>query len=106
MLDVEQRISEILSEKLNLLKDYIMVSEARVKVIKARIRGGKVQRRKKVSNVKGYTLRGGKLKRMSSKERLDRKIGARKAKLKRKATAARALIKRKRSLAKRKAMGL
>jgi hypothetical protein len=80
--------------------------EARIRIIKARVRGGKVQRRKKVSNVKGYTLRGGKLKRMSSKERLDRKIGARRGKIKRKAKMARAIIKRKRSLRKRASIGL
>lgn len=80
--------------------------EARVKIVKARIRGGKVQRRKKVSNVKGYTIRGGKLTRMSPKEKLDRKRGARKGKIKRKAKLARALIKRKRSLRKRASLGL
>jgi hypothetical protein len=82
------------------------LSEARIKIVKARIRGGKVQRRKKVSNVPGYTIRGGKLTKMSAKERLDRKRGARKAKVKTKAKLARALVKRKRSLRKRKALGL
>lgn len=76
------------------------------KIIKARIRGGKVQRRKVVSAVPGYKMVGGQVKRESAKERLDRKRGARKAKIKRRAKLARALIKRKRSLRKRKAMGL
>lgn len=79
---------------------------SRIKIVKARIRGGKIQRRKKVSAVKGYTLRGGKLVRMSAKERMDRKRGARKAKIKRRAKLSRALMKRKRSLLKRKALGL
>ena len=35
------------------------LDEARIKIVKARVRGGKVQRRKKVSNVAGYTFRGG-----------------------------------------------
>jgi hypothetical protein len=78
----------------------------RTKIVRARVRGGKVQRRKKVSAVKGYTIRGGKLTRMPSSERIKRKISQRKAKIKRKAKAARALIKRKRSLRKRKALGL
>ena len=78
----------------------------RKKLIKARIRGGKVQRRKVVSAVKGYTIRGGKLKRMSSAERMRRRVAQRKAKIKRKAKAARALIKRKRSLRRRKSIGL
>jgi hypothetical protein len=78
----------------------------RKKLIKARIRGGKVQRRKVVSAVKGYTIRGGKLKRMSSAERMRRRVAQRKAKIKRKAKAARALIKRRRSLRRRKSIGL
>lgn len=82
-----------------------VVLEARIKVVKLRVRGGKIQRRKKVSTVKGSKLKGGKLVRMSAKERIDRKRGARKAAMKGKAKRARALIKRKRSLAKRKAAG-
>lgn len=82
------------------------ITEARVKIIKARIRGGKVQRRKKVSNVPGYTLRGGKLKRMSTTERRNRKMGQRKGKMKRKAKLIRTLQKRKRSLQKRQRLGL
>ena len=80
--------------------------EARIKIVKARIRGGKVQRRKKVSNVAGYTLRGGQLKRMSPMERRRRKLGQRKGKIKRKAKLQRSLIKRKRSLMRRKSIGL
>lgn len=78
----------------------------RKKIIRARVRGGKVQRRKVVSAVKGYTIRSGKLIRMSPAERRRRKLGQRKGKLKRKAKLARALIKRKRSLVKRKSLGL
>ena len=78
----------------------------RKKLIRARVRGGKVQRRKVVSAVKGYTMRRGKLVRMTGAERLRRKRGARKAKIKRRAKMARALIKRKRSLRKRKSLGL
>jgi len=78
----------------------------RKKLVRARVRGGKVQRRKMVSAVKGYTIRSGKLTRMTAAERLRRKISQRKAKVKRKAKMARALIKRKRSLRKRKGLGL
>ena len=78
----------------------------RKKLIRARVRGGKVQRRKVVSAVKGYTIRGGKLKRMTSAERLRRRISQRRGKLKRRAKLARALIKRKRSLRKRASLGL
>jgi hypothetical protein len=78
----------------------------RKKLIRARVRGGKVQRRKVVSGVKGYTIRGGKMTKMTAAERLRRKISQRKGKLKRKAKMARALIKRKRSMRKRASMGL
>jgi hypothetical protein len=83
-----------------------VVRMGRKKLVKARIRGGKVQRRKVVSGVKGYTIRGGKLTRMSSAERLRRRISQRKAKVKRRAKLARSLIKRKRSLRRRQSLGL
>ena len=92
-------------EEWELVKEETL-DEARIKIIKARIRGGKIQRRKKVSNVAGMTLRGGKLQRMSPAERRRRKMGARRAKIKRKSKMNRALMKRQRSLRKRKALGL
>ena len=82
------------------------VSEARINIIKARIRGGKIQRRKKVSNVPGMTLRGGQLKRMSAAERRARKLGAKRAKLKTRGKQAQILRKRKVSLQKRQRLGL
>ena len=82
------------------------LDEARIKIIKARVRGGKVQRRVKKSNVAGMTLRGGKLTRMSPAERRRRKMGARRAKVKRKSQMGRILMKRKRSMNRRKAMGI
>ena len=89
-----------------------IISEANVqkmgrkKLIRARVRGGKVQRRKVFSAVKGYTIRGGKLVRMQPRERLKRKLAARRAKIKRRAKMARALVKRKRSLRRRASLGL
>lgn len=97
-------MSELVNDFIETTK--VKLEESRVKIVKARIRGGKVQRRKKVSNVKGYTIRGGKMTKMSSLERLHRKRGARKGKLKRKAKLARSLMKRKRSLRKRKSIGI
>jgi hypothetical protein len=82
------------------------LEEARINIVKARIRGGKIQRRKRVSNVPGMTLRGGTLKRMSAAERRRRKMGARKGKAKRRAKLSRSLMKRKRSLQRRKSLGL
>lgn len=82
------------------------LDEARIAIVKARIRGGKVQRRKRVSNVPGMTLRGGKLKRMSPAERRRRKLGQKRGKLKRRSKMRMAIMKRKRSLRKRAAIGL
>lgn len=88
------------------IKEEEQLDEARIGIVKARIRGGKIQRRKKVSNVAGYKLQGGQLTRMSAAERRKRKLGARRAKIKRKSKMSRTLMKRRRSLMKRKAMGL
>lgn len=98
MITFKQFISEARST--NVMK------VGRTKVVKVRIRGGKVQRRKKVSAVKGFTIRGGKLVRMSPAEKMRRRMGARRAKVKRRAKLARSLVKRRRSLMKRKSMGL
>jgi len=75
----------------------------RVKFIRARIRQGKIQRKKKVSNVAGYTMRQGHMVRMSSQERQHRKLAARRSKGQRKAHLRQALIKRRISLRKRRA---
>lgn len=83
-----------------------VIRQGRTKIVKARVRGGKVQRRKKLSAVKGFTIRGGKLKRMSMAERLRRKRGQRRGKIKRKAKMARALMRRKRSMRRRASLGL
>jgi hypothetical protein len=90
----------------NNLKEDETLDEARVNIVKARIRGGKIQRRKKTSNVAGYRLQGGQLTRMTAAERRKRKLGAKRAKIKRKSKMSRTLMKRRRSLMKRKAMGL
>jgi hypothetical protein len=112
------RIKELVDEKVNQLKMrltaelYDKLDEAnvlkmgRTKLIKVRIRKGKVQRRKKFSNVKGYTIRGGKLTRMMPAERRHRKIAVRRSKFKRRAKLNVALRKRRISLRKRRAMGL
>lgn len=73
----------------------------RVKIVKLRIRGGKVQRRKKVSNVPGSKIQDGKVVRMSPAERRKRKLGAKRGSRKRKSKMTQILRKRKRSLQKR-----
>ena len=100
-------VSEIVRE---IIAEANVQRMGRRKLIRARVRTVKgkptIQRRKIVSAVKGYTIRGGKMIRMTSRERMKRKMGARRAKIKRKAKLARALIKRKRSLRKRASLGL
>lgn len=121
---IENRLKELLEQKLQQLKsrvaaemyeDYDTELElvegnitrmGRTKLVRVRIRGGKIQRRKKLSAVQGYTTRGGKLVRMSPTERRHRKMAARRSKFKRRAKLRQALRKRKMSLRKRQAMGL
>lgn len=107
----ESVMSDIRERKLHEVKKMLMASTsldeaARFKIVKARFRGGKLQRRKKVSTQAGFTFRGGKMTRMSPSERRKRKMGQRRGKLKRKAKLQRALMKRKRTMRRRKALGL
>jgi len=120
---LHERINEIVKEKLEELKleiasePYDIEEEeeldegnvqkmGRVTLVKIRIRKGKVQRRKKLSTIKGYTIRGGKVTRMPQSERLNRRMAQRRAKLKRRGKLGLALRKRKMSIRKRGAMGL
>lgn len=82
-----------------------LLEAARVKIVKLRVRNGQVERRKRVSNVPGFTLRGGKLTRMSPAERRRRKLGAKRAKIKKRAKMQQILRKRARSILKRKRLG-
>ena len=121
--ELEVKIKSLVMEKLNQIRLRIaaelgdefgvdLVTEAnvmrmgRTKLVKVRIRKGKIQRRKKVSAVKGYTIRGGKLTRMSPLERRHRKMSARRSKFKRRAKLRQSLRKRRISLRKRTALGL
>ena len=117
---IDERIKELFEEKLEIIKLRIVAEESaklnldeaniqkmgRTKIIRVRIRAGKVQRRKKFSTVPGYTIRGGRLVRMSSQERRHRKMGARRAKINLRSKKNQILRKRKISLRKRKAMGV
>ena len=112
------RIKELVDEKVNQLKVRLtaemyeqldegnVVKMGRTRLVKVRVRKGKIQRRKKFSAIKGYTIRGGKLTRMLPAERRNRKIAVRRSKFKRRAKLNVALRKRKMSLRKRRAMGL
>jgi hypothetical protein len=115
---LEDRIKDLVDEKLNQVKMRLaaefesnldeanVLKMGRTKLIKFRVRKGKIQRRKKFSNVKGYTIRNGKLTRMMPAERRHRKIAVRRSKFKRRAKLNQSLRKRKISLRKRSAMGL
>lgn len=120
---LEYRLAEIAEIKLNETKKMIAaemfaehyelveaqhdtLDEAqRFKIVRARVRGGKIQRRKKVATVKGYTIRGGKLTRMSATERRRRKMSQRKGAIKRRAKKSIIRTKTRRSMMKRKAFG-
>jgi hypothetical protein len=78
----------------------------RTKIIRVRIRKGKIQRRVKKSTVKGYTIRGGKMVRMMPAERRHRQLANRRSKFKRRAKMKQSLRKRRISLRKRGALGL
>jgi hypothetical protein len=118
-----QRIQDLVNEKVNQVKirlatemydnvDFEEVNEAnvqkmgRTKLIRVRFLGGKLQRRVKKSAIPGFTIRGGKLTRMSPVERRKRKLAARRSKFKRRSKLRQALRKRQMTLRKRKAMGL
>ena len=122
---LEARIEEIFYEKLEEIKEKLTfeiygdyeesLNEGNIhnvkrigrsKLIKLRVRGGKVQRRKKLSAIKGYTIRSGKMIRMSTTERRNRRMAARKAKIKRRTKINQILRKRKISLRKRRNIGL
>ena len=91
-------------------KDFISLSEEELdeaRLIKVdRIRAGVVQRRKIVSATPGYKVLGGKLVRMSSQEKMHRRMAQRKAARKRAPKLALILRKRTKSLKKRTTAGI
>jgi hypothetical protein len=116
--ELENKLKTLVAEKINQIRlrmtaeMYDVIVEGnilrmgRTKMIKVRVRRGKIQRRKKFSAVKGYTIRGGKLTRMTPMERRHRKMGAKRSRFKRRAKLRQSLRKRRMSLRKRTAMGL
>jgi hypothetical protein len=91
-------------------KDFISLSENEVEEARLvrvnRVRAGQVQRRKLVSATPGYKVLGGKLVRMSSQEKMHRRIAQRKAARKRAPKLALILRKRTKSLRKRTSAGI
>lgn len=127
---IEQRFSEILSEKLSALKESVrqeiipecslseatrnnnIVKMGRVQKIRRRIRRNAkgrivVQRNRKRSGIKGYRVSGNTVKRISATERLRKaRLLKRSWKTTRRAKLRRTLIKRKMSMRRRASMGL
>jgi hypothetical protein len=91
-------------------KDFISLSEEQLdeaRLVKVnRIRAGVIQRRKAVSATPGYKVLDGKLVRMSSQEKMHRRIAQRKAARKRAPKLALILRKRTKSLKKRTSAGI
>jgi hypothetical protein len=83
-----------------------IVKTGRVKLIRRRIRAGKLQRNIRKSSVKGWTLRGKKLVRIPAAKRVRMRIIAKRSARKRKGKLQNILRKRRQSLRKRKAMGI
>lgn len=114
---VSERMTTLVREKCDIVKLRLVAEKfddlneapnvtklGRTKIIRVRVRGGKVQRRKKLSAVPGYTIRGGQLTRMSSTERLNRKMAERKNKYKRRTKIKQSLRRRRMSLKRRQAL--
>lgn len=100
---ISQKFEEQLQLKLQEIREYVSddaINEQRFKIVN-RVRNRKIQRRKKISTVKGYRFDDGKLTRMSSKEKLNRKRGQRRGAIHRKGKIAGALRKRKLSIKRR-----
>jgi len=91
-------------------KDFISLLEKEVDEAQFakvnRVRAGQVQKRKLVSLTPGYKVLGGKLVRMSSQEKMHRRIAQRKAARKRAPKLSVILRKRTKSIKKRTAAGI
>ncbi len=101
--DIQSKIEFLLSEVIQEIREEesdIAIIEQRFKIIN-RVRGGKVQRRRKVSTTPGYRFQNGRLVRISAREKLNRKRGQRRGSIKRKAKLSGALRRRKISIRKR-----
>jgi len=86
--------------------EVVSIDESRFKIVRARVRKGKILRRHKEAEREGYTIRGGKVTKMKPAERRKRKLSQRKAAKKRKAKISRARVNMKKALRKRKALGI
>jgi hypothetical protein len=94
------------TEEVKELTEADVMRRGRIKIIRRRIRKGKLQRNIKKSAVKGFTIKKGKMTRIPAAQRIRMRMKARRAAIKRRGKLQQALRKRKISLRKRKAMGI
>ena len=84
----------------------LIFEAGRFKIVRARVRKGKVLRRHKEATRAGFTMRNGKVTKMSPRERMNRKRSQRKARIKRRAKKNIARRKTKKAMRLRRAIGL
>jgi hypothetical protein len=110
MHKLEKKIIELTSDMKQELAENFLVEAARFKIVPLRIRGGKIQRRRKISTAKGFEFRGHighqRLVRITPNERIRRRIGARRAKIKRNAHRTQIALHYRRSIRRRSGLGL
>lgn len=106
LISLKKIVAENFLEEDETIEEANIIRQGRVKLIRVRIRGGKVQRRVKKSAVKGFTLSGGKLKRITTMQKIKMKRVQKRAAIKRRAKMSRTIMKRKRSIRKLRAMGV
>jgi len=106
LVEMKKRIAAEFSNEDYLSEAANIQRAGRTNIVRSRIRNGQVQRRRKVSAVPGWTVRDGKLVRMTSKERMNRRMAQRRAKVKRKNKLSTFRRKLKVALRKRKTLGV
>lgn len=114
-IKIREKLDEIIAIKFasltktigeRILDEANVVRMGRTKLIRRRIRKGKLQRNIRRSAVKGFTLRRGKLKRITAMQKIKMRRVQKRAAIKRRAHMQSTLRKRRRSLMRRKTMGI
>lgn len=84
-----------------------LVFEAgRFKIVRARVRAGKILRRHKVATQTGFTMRGGRVHKMAPRERMNRRLSQKKAKYKRRSKKHQTALSTRKAMRKRRSIGL
>jgi len=109
--EIDDLLFEMAQQKLVEVRKMISVSdwvieEGRFKIVRAKVRNGKILRRHKEAAMDGFTMRGGKVTKMSPTERRKRRLSQRKGARKRKAKRVQTRVNTKKALRKRRSMGI